>query len=103
MNKELPKVFAGKINEELQNDQEVFYSDNANVVSNKVKENKNLSVESKINRIFNSPNYIYKKEVLIKLNDKTIKKVIIGRTNNSLLTFDNNVINIKDIKDIEVV
>ena len=53
MNIELPKVFAGKINEELQNDQEVFYSDNANVVSNKVKENKNLSVESKINRIFN--------------------------------------------------
>ena len=72
MNKELPKVFAGKIDEELQNDQEVFYSDNTNVVSNKVKENKNLSVESKINRIFNTPNYIYKKEVLIKLNDKTI-------------------------------
>ena len=85
MNKELPKVFAGKIDEELQNDQEVFYSDNANVVSNKVKENKNLSVESKINRIFNSPNYIYKKEVLIKLNDKTIRSNVIIICNKELL------------------
>lgn len=99
MNKDLPSVFAGKIDENINNVQDVFYG------SRKPEDGKqsNLSITSKINRIFNSPNYIYKKEVLITTENGSEKKVIIGKTNNGLLTINNEIIDIEDIKDITII
>ena len=57
MNNDLPNVFPGNISEDVHNTQDVFYSRES---IDEEKED-NLSISSKINRIFNSPNYIYKK------------------------------------------
>lgn len=100
MNKDLPKVFAGKIEEDLKNTQEIYYSNmSERAVTHK---EDNLSIESKINRIFKSPNYVYKKEVMIITSKGQEKKVIIGQTSDRLLTMDNSSIPIADIIDIKV-
>ena len=96
MNKDLPKVYPGKVEENLNNVQEVFYG-----ASKEERSNDDLSIESKINRIFNSPNYIYKKEVIITTHNQNLKKTIIGKTSNNLLTIDNELININNIDDIK--
>lgn len=99
MDNSLPKVYAAKIEENLKNTQEVFYSSK----DMRSQKSDNLTIESKINNIFNSKDYIYKKEVIISFKDKEERKVIIGRTNSSLLTFNNEHINISDIIDIKIV
>lgn len=99
MNKDLPNVFPGDIGEDLHNTQDIFYSKDVEERN----DDDNLSISSKINRIFNSPNYIYKKEVLIKIKGVEERKIVIGKTPTTLLTMNNEVIDIKDIEDIKIV
>ena len=99
MKKDLPSVFPGEIDENVHNTQEIFNS----LEKQEDRHDDNLSIEAKINRIFNSPNYIYKKDVLIKMHNQNIKKTIIGKTANNLLTLDNEMINISDIEDISII
>ena len=102
MNQKLPKVFPAFIKDDLKNIQDIYYSNsNKDKISSRSSLD-NLSIESKINRIFKSPNYIYKKEVIITKDDNSeYRKTIIGRTNNSLLTLENETIDINKIKDIK--
>ena len=58
-------------------------------------------INKKINNIFKSKNYIYKIKVEITLKDKVFETYIIGKTNNKLITLENNFININDIKNIK--
>ena len=97
MKKDLPKVFANKINKKLNNN-------NTYSITNKFEESTrdyNIDVNKKINDIFKSPRYIYRANVDIKLKDRTIKKKIIGKKNNNLITIDNELIPISDIIDID--
>lgn len=97
MDKKLPKVFANPLNKKINNSQETLKVIN----NNSVFEKSNLTVDTKIRRIFNSPNYVYKSTVIIE-DDKGIReKVIVGRTNDSLITQENELINILNIKDIK--
>lgn len=60
------------------------------------------NINQKIRDIFNSPRYVYKADVHIELNDGTnLKKTIIGRTNNSLITIDDELIDVSKISKIE--
>lgn len=96
MKKDLPKVFANKINKKLNNN-------NTYSITNKFEESTrdyNIDVNKKINDIFKSPRYIYRANVDIKLKDRTIKKKIIGKKNSNLITIDNELIPISDIIDI---
>ncbi len=98
MSEKLPGIYANKIEKDLNNTQIVYYGKNNN------EERKDtLSIESKINRIFNSSDYVYKKEVLLDLDNETVRKTIIGKTYKGLLTMDNEVIEISKIRDIRVV
>ena len=99
MNNDLPNVFPGDISEDINNTQEIYYSKG----NERLKKDEDLSIESKINRIFNSPNYIYKKDVWITKEGKREKLTIIGKTNNNLLTIDNKMIAISTIDDIEII
>ena len=97
MKKDLPKVFANKINKKLNNN-------NTYSITNKFEESTrdyNIDVNKKINDIFKSPRYIYRANVDIKLKDRTIKKKIIGKKNSNLITIDNELIPISDIIDID--
>lgn len=96
MNKDLPKVFANKIDKKINNSQDIFYEEDKN---NEINDVRNIS--KKIADIFNSSDFVYKSKVRITTYDKTFTKTIVGRKNNYLLTMDNEAINIDNILDIE--
>ncbi len=101
MEKKLPKVFANKIDKNLNNNETVYY--NKNEVRSEQKDNSSsiFTVNQKINQIFSSARYVYKADVIITTKNGKMNKRIIGRNRNELITMDNEVINVNDILDIE--
>ena len=101
MEKKLPKVFANKIDKNLNNNETVYYDKNE--VRNEQKDNSSsiFTVNQKINQIFSSARYVYKADVIITTKNGKMNKRIIGRNRNELITMDNEVINVNDILDIE--
>lgn len=109
MKKELPKVYANSIDKEIKNNERVSYSKSeerdvkedvklskSDILKNELKGN----INQKINNIFNAQNYIYKADVVITFKDKKVNKRIVGRNGNHLITYDNELIPISDIVDI---
>ncbi len=103
MEKKLPKVFANKIEKEIQNNDRIY------VASKNIEEKQEatidlygMNVNQKIKTILNSKNYIYKAEVEIKTNNGIISKKIIGKSGNQLITMDNELIPIDTILDIQL-
>lgn len=89
MKKELPKVFHNTISKPIHNNADVFYG----------KEDvrgKSTSVDE----LFQI-NQVYRTDVKITTKDKVMEKKVIGRTQNNLITFDNEIIAIADIENIE--
>lgn len=113
--KKLPKMFANKIEKELNNNKKVFYSkesmqgkerDTVVKPSNenngtRIAETKNIY--QKINDIFTSEKYVYKANVNIKTKTGNIKTKVIGQNKSHLITFDNQLIAITEIEDIEYI
>lgn len=103
MKKELPSVFANKIDRKIENNKTCYISKNEE--KKEKKEDKKFKIEKnineKINEIFSSPRYVYKADVLITTIDGVIKKRIIGKNGNNLITIENELINIDNIKDIK--
>ena len=93
---DLPSVSAFEIKKKLNNSQERYYGKN-NLPN--AKDSDNILV--KINKIFSSKNFVYKSRVRIYFADDVKECVIVGKTNDSLLTLSNEKIRIIDIKDIE--
>ena len=63
---------------------------------------KSININDKINNIFKSTSYIYKIEVIITTNKYTKPEIIIGKSNNYLITYNKELIPIKDIIDIKL-
>lgn len=102
MDKKIPKVFANKVDSDGNN--EKVYHSTDEVLMDEKKESKfsfEKNVNQKINDIFNSSNYIYKADVLIKLKNESVTKRIVGRNSTHLITMENELIPISDIVDIE--
>lgn len=102
MNK-LPKVYVNKISSKSVNNEEFFYSNEDKSVSKTLDSSSavnNLLVQKKINDIFNSPNFVYKVNVILTLKDGKREETLIAKTNDGVLTIDNKVIPIKDILQI---
>ena len=96
--KDLPKVYAVSIDKTIDSVQTVFYGDRNNRGSSTSLSQEDVA--DKINRMFNAYDYVYKCEVEITTNKGSEKKTLIGKTNSSVLTIDNEVIYFRDIKDI---
>lgn len=99
--RELPKVFANKIDKKIENNKTYCIS------KNEEKEEKNdrtykieKNINQKINEIFTSPRYVYKADVIITTKEGNIEKRIIGKDGNNLITIDNELISIDRIIDI---
>lgn len=93
MNK-LPNIFKGKAPRNINQEISVISHNDIN----------ERNINSQIKDIFNSENYVYKAETIITLNNgEKIKKTIIGKTNNSLITMDDELINISNISKIELI
>ena len=106
MKKELPKVYANKIEGEIKNNEKVYFSSNTNTKEKKTTNDTpsliGKNINQKINTIFSSENYIYKANVEITLdNGNTITKKIIGRNHTHLITMENELIPISNITDIK--
>lgn len=110
MEKRLPGVFPGKVKKNSGNNKQVFYSDKEDSLildndagkTNTIKGVKiEKNVNQKINDIFNSPKYVYKADVDIKLKNEIITKRIVGRNNTHLITMENELIPISDVVDIK--
>ncbi len=99
MEKKLPGVFPGKVSSDAGNNIKMAYVGNED---RKVETVSGENVNQKINKIFNSTNYIYKADVVIKLKDgRTLNKRIVGKNKLHLITMENELIPITDIVDID--
>lgn len=88
MKKILPNLYKGKAISK--NQKETFIN------------KEEVNVDKKINDIFNSPSYVYKADVsIITVDGEILKKTIIGRTNNSLITMDDELIDVSNIRQID--
>ncbi|MFA5604219.1 MAG: hypothetical protein WDA12_05165 [Bacilli bacterium] len=105
MEKKLPKVFVNKVDRVLTNNEKVSYglSENHNIepIEKLIVKKTNMDVNQKIRAIFNSPGYVYKASVVIKLKNGTIQKQIIGKNNTHIITIENELIPINEILDID--
>lgn len=110
MEKKLPEIFANRIDKNLTNNENVYYSKlnekEENRITSKL-DTKNimpeLNINQKINKIFSSTKYVYKADVRITLEHEQIECRIIGKNANHLITIDNKLIPISSIKDIELI
>lgn len=89
MKKELPKIFQNQIEKNICNNKNVFYG-----------KKEERSEKKSVNELFKI-NQIYRTNVKITTHNKTVEKKVIGRTENNLITSDNEIIAISDIVDIE--
>lgn len=101
MNKELPKMYHNKINKTVNSIQKV-YSSMENHKNNELRQNKysSISIDQKIEQIFKEKDFVYKADVEIITDAETIKKRIVARNQNNLITIDNEYIPISIIRDI---
>ncbi len=96
MEKKLPDIFANPIDKTFENTQDTFYGSGNEPVRVDKK-----TIEQKINTIFASKDFVYKSKVRIETNHGTKICNLIGKTNHSLLTLENETIAISDILNIE--
>lgn len=83
----LPKVYVNKINKELNNSQN----------SSLINDARGLTLDD----VFNSSKFVFNHKYVITLNNgKELRSSIISNYDNKILTIDNDVINIDDIKSI---
>ena len=97
----LPNLYKNKGKITNKNQNSTVLKEKLDSVINVVVDNEK-NINGKIRDIFNSPSYVYKSDVNITLNDGTnLKKTIIGRTNNSLITIDDELIDVSKITQID--
>ena len=93
MNK-LPKVYANTNLGNIRNNETIYYANKKSIVQN---------IDYKINQLFKSSKYVYKIDVKITTSKSINTYRIIGKSNNYLITINNEKIPINDIIDIEEV
>ena len=86
MNKK--KIYVNKINEKVGNNQ----------TSYEIKDEE--TIEDKLEELFSTNGYIFNVNVKIVTDDKTYDTKIASRIGDNIITLDNDVIRIDDIKDI---
>ncbi len=99
------KVFQNKVNKGIGNNQKIFNvcEDNeAHIIKKDILLDNNLTVKEKIEKLFNRNGYVFNVLVEIITSKKNYNTKIAGKVNNHLITLDNDIICINDIKDIIV-
>ncbi len=98
--KELPKMYHNKINKTVNSIQKVYNSmESREDVKSELRYD-HISIDRKIDNIFSAPDYVYKADVTIITDSDTLKKRIVARNKNNLITIDNEYIPIAIIRDI---
>lgn len=101
MSKKLPNIFKGKAPQNVNQTTSIISQEKNEVIEEEVEE---VSVNKQIKDVFTSENFVYKADTIITLNTgETIEKTIIGKTNDSLITMDDELIEVSKISKIELV
>lgn len=105
MKKDLPEMYRNELDKKINNNRCVFSSLIEKTIekpkeTKKERKNDWFTIEQKIFNIFNAKDYIYKVDVTIVTDEQTVKKRIIGKNANNLITIDNEYIPISIIRDI---
>ena len=103
MKKNLPKLFKGKVVNNVNQIKTILSNNEVKEEYKKEELVETKSVKKQINEILNSSDFVYKADVKITLfNNEELEKTIIGRTNNSLITMDDELIDVSKISKIEL-
>lgn len=102
-------MYHNRINKDFNNNKKVFSTMHDQISYEKKEEyptivpgKKAYTIEQKIYNIFNSPNYIYKMDVVIITDEGKYNKRIVGKTKTNLITMDGEYIPINTIRDIYI-
>ncbi len=101
MKKEIPKIFINKINK-INNNKEVYYSykDNKEIKEKEYDYISEYDMQNKIDELFRSNDFIYKKKFHIKTKYGEKDYTIISKSYDYLLTIDGEKIYIQNIIEI---
>ena len=99
MKKEIPKIYVNKI-DKINNNKEVFYSYKDDNIEEINYPNK-YDIQNKIDEIFRSNDFIYKKKLFIKTKYSEKYYTIISKSYDYLLTIDGEKIYIDNILEIK--
>jgi len=99
MNK-LPKIFVNKIDKKISHNTEVYYSYKDNQLEEKEEYMSISEIRNKIDKLFKSNDFVYKKKFHIKTKDYENDFTIISRSVDYLLTIDGKRIMINEILEI---
>jgi low affinity Fe/Cu permease len=98
MKKEIPKIYVNKI-DKINNNEEVFYSYKDKHIE-QIDNINTFDIQSKIDELFRSNDFIYKKKVHIKTKYDEGDYEIISRSYDYLLTINGEKIYIQNIIEI---
>ncbi len=96
---ELPKMYHNKI-QKPDGIQKVYSSINRLDVDEGLDRCSYVSIDKKIDDIFTDSSFVYKADVVIVTDDGKVRKRIVARNHNNLVTIDNEYIPISIIRDI---
>ena len=106
--KKLPSIFQNDLINPIKNNKKVYDSlkDKDMVIKKEksiVKKNNNkiLTVKEKVKELIKGNNYIFNTEVILVFDDYEKKCNIAGVVNNHIITMNNEIIKIDDLKDIK--
>ena len=99
MNKKVPKIFVNKI-DKIYNNKEVYYSYKDNTNDIELVNVNEFEIQKKINDLFKSNDFIYKKKFHIKTKYGEDDYIIISKSYDYLLTITGERIYINNILDI---
>ncbi len=104
MKKELPNIYKKEIRNQMKVNRDVYHIPNSENTSKTEKYtddlNREMSVEEKLKRLFQSRRYIFNIEVEIITKRKNYHTKIAGKVKNSIVTIDGEVIPVIEIEDI---
>ena len=102
MKKQIPRIFVNKI-DKINNNKEVYYSykdDNKDEIKEEIIIPNEYDMQNKLNQLFRSNDFIYKKKFHIKTKYGENDYIIISKSYDYLLTIDGEKIYISNIIDI---
>ena len=94
--KKLPKIYHEQINKKIKNNKEIAYVSKEGITEEKKEE----SIDDVLNKVFNGIGYSFNIPLRIETFNKVYETSLIAKSNNYLITFDNDTIPLSEVKKI---
>ena len=94
--KKLPKIYHEQINKKIKNNKEIAYVSKEGIIEEKKEE----SIDDVLNKVFNGIGYSFNIPLRIETFNKVYETSLIAKSNNYLITFDNDTIPLSEVKKI---